>query len=95
MKGMSCQKDRPQGRSSGCAALNKVPCNALRPISVTDNHINRETRHSETQEALETHLLPLNSRCLKQTILSHFTFVSDSLVMSCTHKLFSRVVSDY
>lgn len=84
-----------KGKAGGCAAFNKVLCNALRHISVIDNHINRKIQHSETQEALETHLPTLNSLCLKQTILSHINFVSNSHFRSCTQKLFSRVVSDY
>ena len=95
MKGVSCQKDRPQEKSRCCAAFNKVLCDAPRHTHVINNHINQKIRHSNTQGALETHLLTLNSLCLKQTILSYFTLVSNSLFTSCTHKLFSRGVSDY
>lgn len=83
MKGMSCQKDR-KGKAGGCGVFNKVLCNALRHISVIDNHINRKMQHSKTREVLETRLLTLNS-CLKQTILSHFNFISNSLFMNVVY----------
>lgn len=94
-------KERPgrkidhKRKASGCTVFNKVLCNAPRHTSVINNHINKKIRHSNTQGALETHLLTLNRLCLKQTILSYFTLVSNFLFMSCTHKSFSRVGSDY